>query len=174
MAWGLVGAFAPQFREQFGLSATETALLVAFPVLLGSLARIPMGMLTDRFGGRLVFTVLMLASAAAAATVPLQVSYTALLMNAFLLGLAGASFAVGVPFVASWTPPERRGGALGIYGLGTGGQSAAVFLGPLVGAAIGMTSFFRATAAILIVWALIAGRRWRRPGSVHRWPHAMI
>ncbi|HEX7879925.1 MAG TPA: MFS transporter, partial [Candidatus Eisenbacteria bacterium] len=60
MAWGLVGAFAPRLRAQFGLSATETALLVAIPVLLGSLARLPMGVLADRFGGRLVFTLLML------------------------------------------------------------------------------------------------------------------
>src|SRR6266545_5580103 len=58
-AWGLISAFAPRFRTLFALSATETALLVAVPVLLGSLARIPMGMLTDRFGGRAVFTMLM-------------------------------------------------------------------------------------------------------------------
>src|SRR5512146_1928006 len=57
--WGLVSAFAPRFRDMFALSATQTAFLVAVPVLLGALARIPMGMLTDRFGGRAVFTILM-------------------------------------------------------------------------------------------------------------------
>src|SRR6266540_5922188 len=61
-AWGLISAFAPRFRTLFALSATQTALLVAVPVLLGSLARIPMGMLTDRFGGRVVFSLLMLAA----------------------------------------------------------------------------------------------------------------
>ena len=58
-AWGLVSAFAPHFRQLLHLSATQTAFLVAVPVLLGSLARIPMGMLTDRFGGRIVFSALM-------------------------------------------------------------------------------------------------------------------
>jgi NNP family nitrate/nitrite transporter-like MFS transporter len=155
MAWGLVGAFAPRLREQFGLSATQTALLVATPVLLGALARLPMGVLADRFGGRIVFTLLMLASAAAVVMIPTQSTYAALLANAFALGLAGASFAVGVPFVASWTPPERRGGALGLYGLGTGGQSAAVFLGPVIGAAVGMASFFRVVAVVLVAWAAL-------------------
>jgi MFS transporter, NNP family, nitrate/nitrite transporter len=59
-AWGMVSAFAPRFRELFALSATQTALLVAVPMLLGSLARLPVGMLADRFGGRAVFAALML------------------------------------------------------------------------------------------------------------------
>src|SRR5262245_14260423 len=59
-AWGLISAFAPQFRELFHLNSTQTALLVAVPVLLGALLRIVTGMLADRFGGRLVFAVLML------------------------------------------------------------------------------------------------------------------
>ena len=62
-AWGLIGAFAPRFREAFHLTPSETALLVAIPVLLGSLARIPMGILTDRFGGRAIFSILMAAVA---------------------------------------------------------------------------------------------------------------
>ena len=154
-AWGLISAFAPRFREQFHLSATQTALLVAVPVLLGALARLAMGVLTDRFGGRVVFASLMGVSAIAVALVPSQTSYATLLINGFFLGLAGSSFAVGVPFVASWTAPERRGGALGIYGLGTGGQSAAVFLGPLLGAAIGMAAVFRLTALLLAVWGAL-------------------
>src|SRR5688572_16432463 len=104
-AWGLISAFAPRFREQFGLTATQTAFLVAVPVLLGALARLPMGLLADRFGGRYVFTFLMLASAAAVYWVPYQASYQALLVNAFFLGLAGSSFSVGVAFVSRWTPP---------------------------------------------------------------------
>ena len=60
-AWGLIAAFAPRFRETFHLTPSQTALLVAIPVLLGSLARIPMGILTDRFGGRAIFSILMVA-----------------------------------------------------------------------------------------------------------------
>src|SRR5690349_13105717 len=70
-AWGLISAFAPEFRRELGLSAQSTALLVAVPVLLGSLARLPMGLFTDWFGGRVVFTFLFLLVAAAAAIVPL-------------------------------------------------------------------------------------------------------
>src|SRR5215210_5789296 len=74
-AWGLISAFAPAFRKEFGLTAQSTAFLVAVPVLLGSLARLPMGMLTDRFGGRLVFTALLAFSSVAAFLVPFTASY---------------------------------------------------------------------------------------------------
>src|SRR6266542_6002333 len=86
-AWGLISAFAPTFRGLYQLSATQTALLVAVPVLLGSLARIPMGMLTDRFGGRAVFSALMLLAAVPAFLVPRASSYHELLLVGFFLGL---------------------------------------------------------------------------------------
>src|SRR5262249_31774393 len=135
--WGLVGAFGPIFRQTFRLSATEAALLVVVPVLLGSLARIPAGMLTDRFGGRVVFTCLMVLVAVAAAITPHAASYEGLVTAAFFLGLAGSSFAVGVGYIAGWTPAQKQGSTLGIYGLGTVGQSAAVFLGPVAANVIG-------------------------------------
>src|SRR4026209_2909096 len=85
-AWGLVGGLASVFTPLYSLTASQTALLVAIPVLLGSLARVPMGMLTDRFGGRFVFAVLLAFSALAAFIVPLTASYPALLVAAFLIG----------------------------------------------------------------------------------------
>jgi NNP family nitrate/nitrite transporter-like MFS transporter len=152
-AWGLIGAFAPRFREMLGLTASQTALLVAVPVLLGSLARIPMGMLTDRFGGRVTFSVLMAAVALPVWMVPQQSTYASLLGVAFLLGLAGSSFAIGVGYVSRWTPPDRQGSALGVYGLGNIGQSAAVFLGPLLAARVGLPAVYRSVAVLLVVWA---------------------
>ena len=112
-AWGLVSAFAPHFRQLLHLSATQTAFLVAVPVLLGSLARIPMGMLTDRFGGRIVFTALMFFVAVPVALVPAATGYQNLLIVAFLLGMAGSSFAVGVGYVSRWFSMESQGSALG-------------------------------------------------------------
>src|ERR1041385_2550999 len=109
-AWGLIGAFAPRFRDTFRLTASETALLVSVPVLLGALARIPMGMLTDRMGGRITFSVLMAAVALPVWIASAQTSYSSLLAVAFLLGLAGSSFAIGVGYVSRWTPAERQGG----------------------------------------------------------------
>jgi NNP family nitrate/nitrite transporter-like MFS transporter len=160
-AWGLVSAFATQFREALHLSASQTSLLVAVPVLLGSVARIPMGMLADRFGGRLVFVLLMLAVAAPVALVPEARDYNALLATAFLLGMAGSSFAVGVAYVSRWFPPAQQGGALGVYGLGNIGQSAAVFLGPVLAASMGRDNVFRMMAALLVAWGIVfalAGR----------------
>ncbi|HVT91860.1 MAG TPA: MFS transporter [Bryobacteraceae bacterium] len=154
-AWGLISAFAPRFRDAFSLSATQTALLVAIPVVLGSLARIPMGMLTDLHGGRTVFSILMVASAIPAVWASAASSYGMLLAAAFCLGLAGSSFAVGVGFVSRWSPPEKQGTALGIFGLGNIGQSATVFLGPLVAAVFGWQNVFRGVAAILVVWAAV-------------------
>ena len=153
-AWGLISAFAPTFRAQFQLSAQSTAFLVAVPVLLGSLARLPVGLLTDRLGGRLVFTLLFLFVAIAAALVPQARTYNQLLLYGFLLGVAGASFAVGVGFSSRWFPPERQGTALGIYGLGNMGHSAAVFLGPVIAAQFGRDAVFYAIAALSALWAV--------------------
>src|SRR5262245_18059667 len=99
-AWGLIGGLASVFSQLYKLSASQTALLVAIPVLLGALARLPMGMLTDRYGGRLMFTGLLLVSGAAAWVVPFTSSYNALLGAAFLVGLSGAAFSIGVAFVS--------------------------------------------------------------------------
>jgi NNP family nitrate/nitrite transporter-like MFS transporter len=153
-AWGLISAFAPAFRAQFGLSAQSTAFLVAVPVLLGSLARLPIGMLTDWAGGRVVFSGLFLFVAFAAALVPSAATYDRLLVYAFLLGVAGASFAVGVGFSSRWFPPEKQGTALGIYGLGNMGHSAAVFLGPVVASFYSRDAVFYSVAVISAAWAV--------------------
>ena len=154
-AWGLIGGLASTFAGLYELTASQTALLVAVPVLLGSVARLPMGMLTDRFGGRLVFTALLAFSSFAAFAVPMTTSYGTLLVAAFLIGMAGSSFAVGAAFVSRWTPAARQGTALGVYGLGTMGQSLAVFAGPVVAAQWGWETVFRGTGAILLTWAVI-------------------
>src|SRR5215472_389283 len=154
-AWGLISAFAPRFREALHLTATQSAFLVAVPVILGSLARIPMGMFTDLYGGRLVFAVLMLAAAVPPIWASFAASYSMLLAAAFCLGLAGSSFAVGVGFVSRWYPPQKQGTALGIYGLGNIGQSAVVFFGPVLAIAFGWQRVFRGMAVILVIWAIL-------------------
>src|SRR6476620_7000634 len=162
-AWGLVGGLASVFTGLYGLTALETSFLGAVPVLLGSLARLPMGMLTDRFGGRLVFTALLAFSSLAAFVVPLTASYRSLLVSAFLIGMAGSSFAVGAAFVSRWTPPARQGTALGVYGLGTMGQSMAVFAGPVVVARFRWEMVFRGTSVLLLGWAVVVVLLARNP-----------
>lgn len=154
-AWGLIGAFAPGFRTELGLTATQTSLLVATPVLLGSLARIPVGLLTDRFGGRIVFSVLCLISSLATFLVPFASSYTGLLSAGFLLGMAGSSFAAGVGYVSKWFPSQAQGAALGVYGMGNAGQSIAVFLGPVLAASLGRPAVFSGIALILLLWSVV-------------------
>ena len=167
-AWGLVGGLASVFTALYNLTASETALLVAVPVLLGSLARLPMGMLTDRFGGRLVFTGLLAVSALSAYIVPLTTSYSQLIAAAFMTGMAGSSFAVGAAFVSRWTPPARQGTALGIYGLGTMGQSLAVFAGPVAASRWGWEIVFHATSALLIIWGIVYFALARNPPNAIR------
>ena len=162
-AWGLMGGLAPVFADLYDLTASQTALLVAVPVLLGSLARLPMGMLTDRFGGRAVFTLLLVASAAAAVVVPSTWSYPSLLVAAFFIGMAGSSFAVGAAFVSRWTPPARQGTALGVYGLGTLGQSLAVFGAPVIAARFGWPNVFYGIGLILVAWAVVYVSMARNP-----------
>lgn len=118
MVWGLPSGLAPIFKKQLGLTTSQTSTLVAIPVLLGSLARLPIGMLADRFGGRIVFTTLMLVSAAFCATFPSAASWPLIVVAALALGLAGSSFSVGVGYVSKWTPVEKQGSVLGLYGLG--------------------------------------------------------
>lgn len=153
-AWGLVSGLAPVFSQLYNLSASQTALLVAVPVLLGSLARLPMGMLTDRFGGRSVFTALLFISSLAAWAVSLTTSYVTLVASAFFIGLAGSSFSIGAAFVSRWSAPAVQGTALGIFGLGLLGQSLAVFGGAVAAATFGWVAVFRGVSVALAVWAI--------------------
>ncbi len=159
--WTLYGPLAPILHKALGLNDVQTGWLVAIPVVLGSLMRIPLGYLSQRFGGKIVFIALMgFVIATLLAIAVWHESYSALVVFGFLLGFAGASFAVGVPFVNDWYPPERRGAALGIYGAGTGGTVIAGLTAPALANAYGLWAPF-ALAAVLIaattvVFALFA------------------
>jgi NNP family nitrate/nitrite transporter-like MFS transporter len=131
-AWSLIAPFAKTFKHDLHLSYTQALLLTAVPVVLGSLLRIPMGLLTDRYGGRSIFPILLAASALPAALFGYAHGYWALIGVGFLLGIAGSSFAVGVPFVAGWYRKERQGFALGIYGMGNAGTAVAFFGAPAI------------------------------------------
>jgi NNP family nitrate/nitrite transporter-like MFS transporter len=150
-AWGMLAPIAPDVQDELGLSDTETAIMIAVPVVLGSLLRIPLGALTDRIGGRLAFTFMLAYSAGAAVLVGFASSYAAFLATGLLLGVAGASFAIGVPFVSRWHPAARQGAALGIYGIGNVGTAVAAFSVPAIREA------WSQEAAGLIFGAVIAG-----------------
>jgi len=155
-AWALLGPLGPDLQDALDLSDFQTSAMVAVPVLLGSLMRIPLGWLTDRHGGRRVLTALM-------AFTPLPLIALALwhdslgpiLAFGFLLGFAGASFAVGVPFVNGWYAPERQGAALGIYGVGMGGTVLAGLTAPSIADEWGLAAPFWIAAAFVAVMGVV-------------------
>lgn len=159
-AWGMLAPIAPGLQDQLGLSDTQTAVMISIPVILGSLLRIPLGLISDRMGGRVVFTGMLFYSAGASVLVGFASSYGALLGAGLLLGAAGASFAVGVPFVADWYPPKRQGMALGIYGVGNIGTAIAAFSVPAIrdasSQAVAGLVFGAVIAAYALIWMSMA------------------
>ncbi len=154
--WGLLSALAPTFANLYRLSATEKSLLIAIPVLLGSLGRVPTGMLADRFGGRAVFAALLILAAIPAALIGLSTNFTQLLVLGLFLGLAGTTFPVGVGFTSKWFSSEKQGTALGVYGIGNIGQSVAVFGAPVLAASLGTwRPVFFIFAALSLVWGIV-------------------
>lgn len=153
-AWGLISPLGRRFEDDLGLSSTETSILLAVPVVLGSVLRIPIGALTDRVGGRLAFPLVLVASSPAAVALGYVQSYWALLVVGFFLGIAGSSFAVGVPHVAGWYAKERQGFAVGIYGMGNIGTAIAAFLAPVVVDGLGRPALGWGVAVLLLVTAL--------------------
>jgi NNP family nitrate/nitrite transporter-like MFS transporter len=156
-AWSLISPFAKSFKHELGLSYTEALLLTAVPVVLGSLLRVPVGWLTDRYGGRLMFTGLLAFSAVPAVLFGYADGYWSLIGVGFLLGVAGASFAVGVPFVAKWFPAERQGAAVGIYGMGNVGTAIAFFTAPAIADRWGRPALGWVTALTLLAGAALIG-----------------
>jgi NNP family nitrate/nitrite transporter-like MFS transporter len=158
--FGSVSAMMPLLREQLGLSPLEVSVALAMPVLLGSLGRIPLGILTDAVGGRRVFLAVMLCSIVPAVLMGWVDHYWQLLVCGFFIGIALASFSVGVGFVSGWFPPRRQGTALGVYGAGNIGQSLAAFGAPVVAGALGLAwgfwVFALLTSGWLVLWALLA------------------
>src|SRR6188768_2791297 len=160
-AWALISPLGPLFRDKGTLgtlSESDVALMVAVPVIVGSLGRIVVGGLTDKYGGRLMFPIVSgvtILPILFIAFVALD-SYALLLVGGFFLGIAGTAFAVGVPFVNGWFPPEKRGLAIGIFGAGMGGTAISALTTVKLTDHLGAKAPFLITAAVLAVYALAA------------------
>lgn len=156
-AWALLSPLGATLRDQLHLTSFQQSLLVAVPVIVGSLGRIPVGALTDRLGARRMFpavallTILPVLYLGHGAT-----SLTGYLIGGFFLGLGGTTFAIGIPFVNSWYPPARRGLALGIFGAGMGGTAISAFSTVQLTKSFGHNVPFDLVAAVLGVYAVIA------------------
>jgi MFS transporter, NNP family, nitrate/nitrite transporter len=153
-AWALLSPLGAHFKQSLGLTSFQQALVVAVPVIVGALGRIPVGALTDRYGGRLMFPVVSFATIAPVLFLGLvgYRSLPTLLIGGFFLGVAGTSFAVGVPFVNAWFTAERRGTAIGIFGMGMGGTAISALTTVKLTAHLGIHAPFLLVAGVLAVY----------------------
>ncbi|MFA6229780.1 MAG: nitrate/nitrite transporter [Rhodanobacter sp.] len=155
VVWTLFSIIGIQIKLQLGLNDTEFGLLIATPVLTGSLSRMLLGIWADQFGGRKILALVMLSSAAATWFLTWAASYPMFLLAALLMGLAGGSFPVGIAYVASWFPARRQGTALGIFGAGNVGAAVTSLLAPTVMVAYGWMAVARTWSVGLAVAAVI-------------------
>lgn len=150
MVWMMFGVIGIPLRKALNLSATQFGLLTAMPVLTGSLVRVPLGIWTDRYGGRIVMTLLMAATVPAIWLMAYATEYWHFLVVGLFVGLAGGSFSVGTPYVARWFPKERQGFAMGVYGAGNSGAAVNKFVAPAIVVALGWAAVPKVYAAVML------------------------
>jgi NNP family nitrate/nitrite transporter-like MFS transporter len=154
-SWNLIAPLATTFQTRLGFSSFEQSALTAVPVIIGSLGRIPVGALTDRFGAKLMFPLFSaLSIIPTLLLIPAKNSYWALILVGLLLGIGGTTFAIGIPHVNAWFPASKRGMATGIFGMGMGGTALSSYFTPRIfkhGANLPFTILAIALAAYAVI-----------------------
>lgn len=153
--WTIFSVIGVKIKQDLGLSDTEFGLLVATPVLTGSISRIFLGMWTERFGGRLVFTILMLATSVAVFLLSTVTTYGLFLVAALGIGLAGGSFIVGIAYTSEWYDKKHQGTALGIFGAGNVGAAVTNFGAPFLVVALGWEMTAQVYSVVLAGMAVV-------------------
>jgi NNP family nitrate/nitrite transporter-like MFS transporter len=149
MVWMMFGVIGIPIRQMLDLNATQFGLLMATPVLTGSLVRVPLGIWTDRYGGRIVMAVLMAATVPAIWLMAYATQFWHFLTIGLFVGLAGGSFSVGTPYVARWFPKRQQGMAMGVYGAGNSGSAVNKFVAPVILVAFGWAMVPQVYAVIM-------------------------
>jgi NNP family nitrate/nitrite transporter-like MFS transporter len=152
--WTIFSIIGVQIKEDLGLSETQFGLLVATPILTGSLSRIFLGVWTEQFGGRLVYTLQMLITAVCTWLLSTVETYEMFLVAALGVGLAGGSFIIGIAYTSQWFEKERQGTALGIFGAGNVGAAVTNFAAPFLVIAFGWEQTAQIYAVILAIMAV--------------------
>ncbi|MEO8857423.1 MAG: nitrate/nitrite transporter [Burkholderiaceae bacterium] len=150
MVWMMFAVIGIPLKKTLGLNATEFGLLMAMPVLSGSLIRVPLGIWTDKYGGRIVLALLLALTVPAIWLMAYATAYWHFLTIGLMLGLAGGSFSVGTPYVARWFPRSRQGMAMGVFGAGNSGAAVNKFVAPALVVAFGWTMVPKVYAAIML------------------------
>lgn len=149
--WVMFSVIGIKIKAELNLNETEFGLLVATPILTGSLVRLPLGILTDRYGGRIIFFIQMLLVAIPTWLLSYATQYWQYLVLGLFVGLAGGSFAVGIAYTSAWFSKERQGTAMGIFGAGNAGSSLTKFIAPLIIAAFGAWQMVPKVYAVALV-----------------------
>ena len=150
MVWMMFGVIGIPIKKMLDLNSTQFGLLTAMPVLTGSLVRVPLGIWTDKYGGRIVMTVLMALTVPAIWMMGYATEYWHFLVAGLFVGLAGGAFSVGTPYVARWFPKSRQGMAMGVYGAGNSGAAVNKFVAPVILVAFGWAAVPHVYAAIML------------------------
>jgi NNP family nitrate/nitrite transporter-like MFS transporter len=153
--WTIFAIIGLEIKAELGLSDTQFGLLVGTPILTGSLIRLILGIWSDQYGGRLVFTLTMLSAAVMTALLVFAYDYPTFLLAALGVGIAGGSFSVGVAYVAKWFPKSRQGTALGIFGAGNVGAAVTKFAAPTIMVAYGWQTVALVWAAALAITGVV-------------------
>jgi NNP family nitrate/nitrite transporter-like MFS transporter len=153
--WTMFSIIGIRIKAQLGLSETEFGLLVATPILTGSLVRLPLGVLTDRFGGRIVFFIQMLLVAIPTYGLAFATQYWEYLVIGLFVGLAGGSFAIGIAYTSAWFPKEKQGTAMGIFGAGNAGAAVTNLVAPLIVVAFGWRMVPQVYSIAMLVMAIV-------------------
>jgi NNP family nitrate/nitrite transporter-like MFS transporter len=155
MIWMMFAVIGIPIKHNLGLNETEFGLLIAMPVLTGSLIRLPLGMWTDKFGGRIVLFILMLATVIPIWMISLATQFWQFLVIGLFVGAAGGSFTVGIAYCARWFPKERQGLAMGIFGAGNTGAALTKLIAPTIVVAYGWARVPQVYAVLMLVMALL-------------------
>ena len=150
MVWMMFGVIGIPIKKTLDLNSTQFGLLMATPVLTGSLVRVPLGIWTDKYGGRIVMTILMALTVPAIWMMSYATAYWHFLTIGLFVGLAGGSFSVGTPYVARWFPKNQQGFAMGVYGAGNSGAAVNKFVAPALVVGFGWTMVPQVYAAIML------------------------
>ncbi len=155
MVWSILAPLMPYISQDFNVPESQKAIILAIPVILGSILRIPIGYYTNLIGSRLVFLISFIILIFPVFYLSQATSTTGLMIAGFFIGLGGAVFSVGVTSIPKYYPKEKHGFANGIYGMGNLGTAVSSFLAPPIAGAMGWQHTVQLYVLVMALFAIL-------------------